>query len=51
MMYLTEIDAECKKADVYFPKFNKKDYTEEILEEHNTVKPKYKHVLYTKKHQ
>jgi len=49
MMYLTEIDAECKTADVYFPEFNKQDYDVEILEEHDD-EPNYKHVLYKKKH-
>ena len=51
MMYLTEIYAECKSADVYFPDFDKKYYDVEVLAEHNSSEPKYKHVLYTKKHQ
>ncbi|MBR3150323.1 MAG: dihydrofolate reductase [Eubacterium sp.] len=30
-VYLTEIDAECKSADTYFPKFDKSEYNREIL--------------------
>ena len=48
-LYLTEIDAECKSAGVFFPKFNKNYYDIKILEKHNSSNPKYKHVLYTKK--
>lgn len=47
-MYLTEIDDECKSADVYFPKFNKDDYDIKIIQEHNLSNPSYKHVLYEK---
>ena len=32
-LILTEVDAEAKDADVYFPKFNKKDWTKEVLSE------------------
>ena len=46
-MYLTEINAEDKNADVYFPKFDKslwnKEYISDEKEENNI---KYKHVLY-----
>lgn len=49
-LYLTEIDDECKNADVYFPEFNKNYYDIKILEKHNSSNPKYKHVLYVKKY-
>ena len=46
-LYLTEIDEECKNADVYFPYFDKslwsKEYISDELEENNI---KYRHVLY-----
>lgn len=48
-LYLTEIDEECKNADVYFPYFDKslwsKEYISDELEENNI---KYRHVLYKK---
>ena len=47
-LYLTEIDAECKCADVYFPKFDKTKYKREILSEHSLDELNYKHVLYKK---
>ena len=46
-LYLTEIDEECKNANVYFPCFDKslwnKEYISDELEENNI---KYRHVLY-----
>lgn len=48
-LYLTEIDAECMDADVYFPKFNKSDWNKEILAEKEQNSLKYKHVLYKRK--
>ena len=47
-LYLTEIDAECKNADAYFPVFNKEDYEKNILMENEDNNIKYKHVLYKK---
>lgn len=46
-MYLTEIEATAK-ADAYFPHFNKKEFTCQILDEQTDKKTniKYKHVLY-----
>lgn len=48
-MYLTEIDDEFKEATVYFPKFNKKNWTKEILYKNSDDGIKYKHVLYKRK--
>ena len=45
-LYLTEIEAHCTNADVYFPKFNKENYDSEILGENNDNGISYKHVLY-----
>jgi len=49
MLLLTEIDDTYSDADVYFPKFNKEEYTSEILEEHNDNNIEYKMVKYLKK--
>ena len=48
-MYLTEIDATDKEADVYFPKFNPIDWDKEQLatKEENSIN--FKHVLYKRK--
>ena len=48
-LVLTEIDAEDKEADAYFPKFNKEDYEREELCVHKENGLKYKHLVYTKK--
>ncbi len=48
-MYLTEIDAECKDASVYFPTFNKEEWDKEILAENHDGDITYKHVLYKRK--
>ena len=50
-MYLTFIDAECKEADVFFPKFNEDDFIKEILDEKHDEKLdiNYKHVLYKRR--
>lgn len=48
-MYLTEIDAECKNADAYFPEFNKEEWRREVLKEAEDNSIQYKHVLYKKK--
>lgn len=47
-LVLTEIDGE-KEADVYFPSFNKNDWDQEILCEHQHEDIKYKHLVYTRK--
>lgn len=46
---LTEIDAECDRADVYFPQFNKANYARRVLNENSDSGICYKHVVYTKK--
>ena len=48
-MYLTEIDAGDKDADVYFPIFNKEEWEREELSANVENSINYKHVLYKKK--
>ena len=48
-LYLTEIDDIEKDADVYFPIFNKEEFTKEIIKELEENGIKYKHVLYKRK--
>jgi len=48
-LVLTEIDAEDKEADAYFPTFNKEDWLKEELSEHEENNIKYKHLVYTRK--
>ncbi len=49
-MLLTEIDAECKDADVFFPDFSKKDWDSEVLSTHTTPENiSYKHLVYKRK--
>ena len=48
-LYLTEIDAECKDADAYFPAFNKEEWDKDILKENENNDIFYKHVLYKRK--
>ena len=45
-LYLTEVDAECKDADVFFPTFDKMNYDREVLKENSDNGIAYKHVLY-----
>ncbi len=47
-MYLTEIDDECKDADVYFPKFTDKDWDRKVLETNQDESVTYSHVYYKK---
>ena len=47
-LYLTEVDAECLDASVYFPEFDKNNYEKTILKENEDNGIKYKHVLYKK---
>lgn len=49
ILYLTEIEAEEKTADVYFPKFNKNDWNSEIIKENSDNDIKYRHVKYLRK--
>ena len=48
-MYLTEIDAEDKDADVFFPAFNREEYTSELIKENEDNGIKYKHMVYRRK--
>lgn len=48
-MYLTEIDAECNDASVYFPKFDKLMWNREELLKNSDNGINYVHVKYTRK--
>lgn len=50
-LYLTEIDAEDKEADAYFPQFNKEDFDKTELTHFKDEKTgiQYKHVLYKRR--
>ena len=47
-LVLTEMDGE-KEADVYFPSFDKNEWNQEVLCEHQHEDIKYKHLVYTRK--
>ena len=48
-LILTEIDAEEKDADVYFPKFNKENWNSEVVGTHEENGIKFKDKVYTRK--
>lgn len=48
-MYLTEVESEFKKADVYFPDFNKNEWERVELLENENNNIKFKHIEYRKK--
>lgn len=48
-LYLTEIEDECKDADVYFPFFNKENFIKDIINEKEENNIKFNHVLYKRK--
>ncbi len=48
-LILTEIDAEDKEADAYFPEFKKEEWDSELLGEHQEGDIHYKHLIYTRK--
>ena len=48
-LILTEIDAEDKEADAYFPSFNKEEWDSVELSSHTETTPHYKHLVYTRK--
>lgn len=48
-LYLTEINAECPDADVYFPKFDKNVYSLEVIAEYNINGIEFSHILYIKR--
>ncbi len=45
-LYLTEIDAECNDADVYFPSFDKSLYTAEKLTDYEVDGVHFSHIRY-----
>lgn len=47
-LLLTEINAEYKEADVYFPEWNNEDFTKEIINEVDDDIP-YSHIRYRRK--
>ena len=48
-LILTEVDAEAKDADVYFPKFDHSLYNSEVLSENEENNIKYKMLVYRRK--
>lgn len=48
-MLLTEIEAECKDADSFFPKFNKNDWECNFIKSNEENDIKYKHLEYVKR--
>lgn len=48
-MYLTEVESEFEKADVYFPNFNKNEWERVELLENENNNIKFKHIEYRKK--
>ncbi len=48
-LILTEIDATCDDANVYFPHFDKELYEKEVIAENEEKGIKFEHVVYTKK--
>ena len=48
-LILTEIDAEDKDADVYFPEFKKEEWDSVELSRHEEGDIHYKHLVYTRK--
>lgn len=47
-LILTEIDAECKDADVYFPAFDKSKYVRKVISSNSDNDIHYEHVIYSK---
>lgn len=47
-LYLTEIDADCKDADTFFPKFDKGEYIKEIINFYDVDGTEFYHVIYKK---
>lgn len=48
-LYLTEIEAECKDADTYFPNFKKDNYERELLASYYDNDIHFSHICYTRK--
>ena len=47
-LYLTEIDAECPDADVYFPQFDKSVFSAEKLTDFTVDGVHFSHIVYSK---
>lgn len=47
-LILTEVDATCKEADVYFPAFDKSKYARKVISSNSDNNIHYEHVVYTK---
>ena len=48
-LYLTEVDATDPEAEVFFPEFDKSEWTREVIKKGADDDLTYSHVLYTKK--
>ena len=48
-LVLTEVEAECKEADTYFPEFNKSEWERRVVAENSDGDISYKHVEYLRK--
>ena len=48
-LYLTEVNNTCDDAEVYFPKFNKKDFKRKIVGKNEDNGVKYNFVLYERR--
>ena len=49
ILYLTEVDEECKNPDVYFPKFDKRKYRKSVVGSDNDNGIKYNFVIYERR--
>ena len=47
-LILTEVDATCSDADVYFPVFDKTKYERKVISSNSDNDIQYEHVIYTK---
>lgn len=48
-LILTQVDAEDKEADVYFPEFDKTEYEKVVIAQNEDNNIKYEHIRYVKK--
>lgn len=47
-LYLTEIEADCDDAEIYFPEFDKSKWKKELIQSYEDSGVKFSHVLYTR---
>lgn len=47
-LYLTEIEADCDDAEIYFPEFDKAKWKKELIQSYEDSGVKFSHVLYTR---